>query len=63
MPLVMSRADLNSLPGQCRKHTSATPEPLPFKVMAYAFGQWILPYNVPVTRRRPRGMSLVAASV
>lgn len=57
MPLVMSRANLNALPQTCRKAA----DPLPFAVMAYAFGQFVLPYVVPVTRRRPRGMSLVGA--
>lgn len=57
MPLVMSRADLNALPTSCRKAA----EPLPFKVLAYAFGQFCLPYRVKVSHRRPRGMSLVGA--
>lgn len=57
MSKVISRADLNSLPGQCRKAA----DPLPFAVLAYAFGQWILPYAVTVTRRRPRGMHVVGA--
>ena len=54
MPLVMSRADLNALPGQCRKHPAATVPPLPFHVRAYALGQFCLPYIVPVTRRQVR---------
>ena len=58
MSKVISRADLNSLPGQCRK---AAADPLPFVVMAYAFGQFCLPYLVPVTRRRPRGFHVVGA--
>ena len=61
MSKVMSRANLNALPGQCRKHPDATLPALPFYTMAYAFGQFVLPYVVPVTRRRPRGMSLVGA--
>ena len=57
MPLVMSRANLNALPGQCRKHPDATVPALPFYTMAYAFGQFVLPYVVPVSRRKVRSFA------
>ena len=61
MSKVISRADLNALPGQCRKHPDATVPPLPFHVLAYAFGQFCLPYLVKVSHRRPRGFHVVGA--
>ena len=50
MAHVISRAQLNALPAECRK----APVILPFVALAYAFGQFCLPYTVQVTRKKCR---------
>ena len=57
MSKVMSRANLNALASQCRKHPNATVPALPFHVLAYAFGQFVLPYIVPVSHRKVRSFA------
>ena len=50
MAHVFSRAQLASLPTECRK----APITLPFPALAYAFGQFVLPYQVQVSRKKCR---------
>ena len=50
MAHVISRAQLNALPAECRKAQVI----LPFVALAYAFGQFCLPYSVQVSRKKFR---------
>lgn len=53
MAHVISRAQLNALPAECRK----APVILPFVALAYAFGQFCLPYSVQVSRKKTRAFT------
>ncbi len=57
MAHVISRAQLNALPRECRK----APVILPFTTWAYAFGQYVLPYHVTVTHKKTRSLGAAAA--
>lgn len=53
VPKILSRAQLNALPGECRKPVNQ-PQQLAFRCQAYALGQFCLPYAVNVTHKKTR---------